>query len=290
MASPSAKRARTEDRQRMLLAEAPEAIFRRKDLLFLPDAEAAAGLPSASAGSSSSSSSYSSSSSSSSSSSAPSMSQLRTLPLAPTFRPTAEEFADPCAYIASIRFDAERFGICKIVPPAGWSPPDTWPARLRDPVQYATRAQRVDRLRSGKPFPEARDYTAGEYRAMADAFKATNFPHLLHAAKGETPGGTDAAAGTASALSSIEAYRAACAAGAAAAGPQRRPAGAPSAVWSDAAEARLAQLVAAQAGQEKYDWKAIAKEVRLRTRAVRGLRRLRRRAALRASARRPAAP
>ncbi|KAJ1941492.1 hypothetical protein GGF37_003529, partial [Kickxella alabastrina] len=45
------------------------------------------------------------------------------LPEAPTFYPTAEEFADPLAYIQSIRPLAEKSGLCKIVPPEGWSPP-----------------------------------------------------------------------------------------------------------------------------------------------------------------------
>ena len=39
---------------------------------------------------------------------------------APTYYPTAEQFADPIAFIASIRSEAQEFGACKIVPPAGW--------------------------------------------------------------------------------------------------------------------------------------------------------------------------
>jgi hypothetical protein len=42
---------------------------------------------------------------------------------APTFRPTAEQFADPIAYISSIMTAVEKHGICRIVPPEGWDPP-----------------------------------------------------------------------------------------------------------------------------------------------------------------------
>ena len=42
---------------------------------------------------------------------------LRSLPLAPEFRPTAAEFADPVAYLLKIEPAAAPFGICKVVPP-----------------------------------------------------------------------------------------------------------------------------------------------------------------------------
>ncbi|KAJ1562316.1 hypothetical protein HK096_011401 [Nowakowskiella sp. JEL0078] len=44
------------------------------------------------------------------------------LPEAKTFNPTPEEFADPLKYIKSIRVEGEKYGICRIVPPAGWNP------------------------------------------------------------------------------------------------------------------------------------------------------------------------
>ncbi|KAF5467098.1 hypothetical protein F2P56_016960 [Juglans regia] len=42
---------------------------------------------------------------------------LKGLPLAPEFRPTDTEFADPIAYISKIEKKASAFGICKIIPP-----------------------------------------------------------------------------------------------------------------------------------------------------------------------------
>lgn len=42
----------------------------------------------------------------------------------PTFFPTVEEFeGNPLHYISKIRPVAEKYGICKIVPPRQWNPP-----------------------------------------------------------------------------------------------------------------------------------------------------------------------
>ena len=46
------------------------------------------------------------------------------VPFAPTFFPTVEDFqGNPLDYIDKIRPIAQRYGICKIVPPKGWNPP-----------------------------------------------------------------------------------------------------------------------------------------------------------------------
>ncbi|GAB2250583.1 hypothetical protein Droror1_Dr00016833 [Drosera rotundifolia] len=42
---------------------------------------------------------------------------LEGLPLAPEFRPTDTEFADPITYISKIEKQASSFGICKVIPP-----------------------------------------------------------------------------------------------------------------------------------------------------------------------------
>ena len=46
------------------------------------------------------------------------------IPWGPTFFPTVEEMeGSPLAYIEKIRPVAQHYGIAKIVPPKGWSPP-----------------------------------------------------------------------------------------------------------------------------------------------------------------------
>ena len=41
---------------------------------------------------------------------------------APTYYPTDQEFKDPLAFIQKIRSEAQKFGICKIVPPPSFKP------------------------------------------------------------------------------------------------------------------------------------------------------------------------
>ena len=46
------------------------------------------------------------------------------VPFGPTFYPTIEEFElGPVAYVDKIRHIAEKYGICKVVPPSGWQVP-----------------------------------------------------------------------------------------------------------------------------------------------------------------------
>lgn len=82
------------------------------------------------------------------------------LPWAPTYRPTSEEFADPLKYIASIRAEAEPFGICKIVPPAEWKPPFSI---NRAKCKFNTRIQYVQELQDRSNTPQARDAFYQDY-------------------------------------------------------------------------------------------------------------------------------
>ena len=77
------------------------------------------------------------------------------LPEAPVFHPTEQEFADPLRYIAGIRAQAEPYGLCRVVPPAGWAPPfaiDSQVLHFRSLVQQVHELQESERdpvVRSG---------------------------------------------------------------------------------------------------------------------------------------------
>ncbi|XP_073156176.1 putative lysine-specific demethylase JMJ16 isoform X2 [Henckelia pumila] len=79
----------------------------------------------------------------------PKESCLPVLDDAPVFHPTEEEFKDPMKYISKIRLRAEKYGICRIVPPPSWRPPcllediKTW-----EKSTFNTHIQQIDGLKN----------------------------------------------------------------------------------------------------------------------------------------------
>lgn len=65
------------------------------------------------------------------------------IPMAPIYRPTEEEFANPMAYIKQIRPEAESFGICKIIPPPSFRPPFAHDYKA---LKFHTRLQSIHQL------------------------------------------------------------------------------------------------------------------------------------------------
>jgi len=71
------------------------------------------------------------------------------VPPVPTYHPSEAEWADPLAFVASIRAEGERYGIVRIVPPASWKPPFSLPNK--DALRFPTRIQALHELQHRAP-------------------------------------------------------------------------------------------------------------------------------------------
>ena len=65
------------------------------------------------------------------------------IPEAPVFHPTVEEFKSPIQYIQSIAAEAEKYGICRVVPPDHFQFPF---ALDKEKVAFPTRVQKLNSL------------------------------------------------------------------------------------------------------------------------------------------------
>lgn len=96
----------------------------------------------------------------------------------PVFTPTEAEFRDPIAYLRNIAVVGRKYGIVKIVPPAGWLP-GCGVSKDVASRPMATREQHVHKLQEAEEFDDGPEYTLSQYKCMADQFVADKFPHFL---------------------------------------------------------------------------------------------------------------
>ena len=92
--------------------------------------------------------------------------RLLQLPEAPVFHPTEQEFADPLRYIAGIRAQAEPYGLCRVVPPAGWAPPF---AIDRQALHFRSLVQQVHELQESETDPVVRSGFLASFAAFEAA-------------------------------------------------------------------------------------------------------------------------
>ncbi|RDY11756.1 Lysine-specific demethylase REF6, partial [Mucuna pruriens] len=122
---------------------------------------------------------------------------LKSLPVAPEYRPSAAEFQDPIGYIFKIEKEASKYGICKIIPPFPPSPKKTAIANLNRSLAdtgstFTTRQQQIG-FCPRRPRPVKRPvwqsgdhYTFQEFESKAKSFEKTYLKR--HAKKGSGTG------------------------------------------------------------------------------------------------------
>ncbi|CAJ1975005.1 unnamed protein product [Sphenostylis stenocarpa] len=107
---------------------------------------------------------------------------LKSMPVAPEYRPSAAEFQDPIGYIFKIEKEASKYGICKIIPPFPPPPKKTAIANLNRSLAvsgstFTTRQQQIG-FCPRRPRPVQRPvwqsgdhYTFTEFESKAKSFE-----------------------------------------------------------------------------------------------------------------------
>ncbi|XP_027339022.1 lysine-specific demethylase JMJ705-like isoform X2 [Abrus precatorius] len=122
---------------------------------------------------------------------------LKSLPVAPEYRPSVAEFRDPIGYIFKIEKEASKYGICKIIPPFPPSPKKTAIANLNRSLAvtgstFTTRQQQIGFCpRKARPvqrpvWQSGDHYTFHEFESKAKSFEKTYLKR--HTKKGQGPG------------------------------------------------------------------------------------------------------
>lgn len=108
------------------------------------------------------------------------LSWCRSVQEAPVYRPSIEEFEDPISFIRSIKAEAERFGICKIIPPVQASTPcfdalrrDAGHAGAIGSLKLTTRQQLIGNL-EWEDWDQNRFWTAPERNLKGFHHQAEN--------------------------------------------------------------------------------------------------------------------
>ncbi|CAJ2644473.1 unnamed protein product [Trifolium pratense] len=105
---------------------------------------------------------------------------LKSMPVAPEYRPTPAEFEDPIGYIFKIEKEASKYGICKIIPPFPPSPKKTAIANLNRSLPNSTFTTRQQQIgfcpRKSRPvkrpvWQSGDHYTFTEFEAKAKWFE-----------------------------------------------------------------------------------------------------------------------
>ena len=84
----------------------------------------------------------------------------------PLVRPDVAILSRACH---SIKPQALRFGICKVVPPPGWKNPTQVDFASSKP--FATKLQRMNLMQEGRAMGDGKFYNVQQYREMADEFR-----------------------------------------------------------------------------------------------------------------------
>ncbi|KAL2639263.1 hypothetical protein GLYMA_06G174000v4 [Glycine max] len=124
---------------------------------------------------------------------------LKSMPVAPEYRPSAAEFQDPISYIFKIEKEASKYGICKIIPPFPPSSRKTAIANLNRSLAetgstFTTRQQQIG-FCPRRPRPVQRPvwqsgdrYTFTEFESKAKSFEKTYLKRHAKKASGLGPG------------------------------------------------------------------------------------------------------